>query len=84
MTLMNVMAEKGLVVRHPDGRAFVYRAARPRENTLGGMVKDLLGRAFEGSPSALVTHMLDQSQPSYEELEEIRRILDDYQQQETA
>lgn len=82
MTLLNVMTDKGLVTRQPQGRAFVYQARRPRETTLGRLVQDLLGRAFEGSASALVTQVLAESKPSDEELEAIQRAIDAYQQQE--
>src|SRR5436190_20128781 len=34
MSLLNVMAEKKLVVREPQGRAFVYRPKNDRRRTL--------------------------------------------------
>ena len=79
MSLLNVMTDKGLLVREPQGRAFVYRPAIEREATLQGMVGDLLGRAFEGSTSQLVAHLLDQSQPTARELTEIRKAIEQYQ-----
>ena len=81
MSLLNVMTDKGLVVRQPQGRAFVYRPKSDRERTLRRMVGDLLGRAFEGSTSQLVAHLLDQSKPTADELDEIRRAIEQYQQQ---
>jgi len=82
MSLLNVMTDKGLLEREPKGRAFLYRAQVGREKTLGQMVHDLLGRAFEGSASALVARLLDQSSPSPEELQEIRKTIDEYHQQQ--
>jgi predicted transcriptional regulator len=82
MSLLNVMADKGLLAREPHGRAFQYAARADREKTLGRLVRDLLGRAFEGSASLLVGHVLAQGQPSRRELEEIRRTLDEYRQQQ--
>ena len=79
MSLLNVMTEKGLLVREPQGRAFVYRPRTDRGRTLKRMVGDLLGRAFEGQASQLVAHLLDQSKPSAEELNEIRRAIEQYQ-----
>jgi predicted transcriptional regulator len=84
MTLLNIMTEKGLVSRRPHGRAFLYHAKRPRKSVLGRMVKHLLGSAFDGSASLLVAQVLDQSQPSAEELDEIRRAIDAYQGQENG
>jgi len=84
MTLLNVMTEKKLVTRQPQGRAYLYQARRPRETTLGRMVQDLLGRAFEGSASALVTQVLAQSKPSDEELEAIQQAIDQYHEREES
>ena len=80
MSLMNVMADKGQLVRREQGRAFLYEPASQREDTLGGMVADLLGRAFEGSASQLVAHLLDQSRPGSAELDEIRKAIQQYKQ----
>lgn len=82
MSLLGVMTDKGLLSREPKGRAFVYRAKVGREKTLGQMVDDLLTRAFEGSASTLVARLLDQSSPSPQELEEIRKALDEYRRQQ--
>lgn len=80
MSLMNVMAEKKQLVRREQGRAFVYEPASERDETLGGMVADLLGRAFEGSASQLIAHLLDQSRPDSGELDEIRKAIQQYKQ----
>lgn len=79
MSVLNIMADKGLAIRKPQGRAFVYSAKRPREKTLGHIVGSLLGRAFEGSAASLVTQVLDQSKPSDAELELIRKAIEDYE-----
>ncbi len=79
MSVLNIMADKGQVIRKPHGRAFIYSARRPREKTLGKMVGSLLGRAFEGSAASLVSQLLDQSKPSAEELEQIRKAIEEYE-----
>lgn len=84
MSLLNIMADKGLVVREPQGRAFLYQARKPRERTLGTIVGDMLGKAFEGSAHELVAHVLEQSRPTPQELEQIRRVIESYQQQEQS
>ncbi len=81
MSLLNVMTDKGLLTRRPKGRAFQYEARVAREKTLGHLVEDLLGRAFEGSASALVAHLLDRSDPTPQEMKEIRRAINRYQKQ---
>ena len=81
MTLLNVMHDKGLVERVREGRAFRYAAKARREQTLGSMVGDLLRRAFDGSASMLVSRLLDQANPSADELAEIGKAIRAYQRQ---
>ena len=75
MSLLNVMADKGMLVREPMGRAFRYRVAKSREKTLGSLVNDLVKRAFDGSSTALVAQLLEGSQPTAAELEEINKLI---------
>lgn len=82
MSLMNVMTEKGQLHREPQGRAFLYKAAIEREDTLSDLVGDLLDRVFEGSASSLVAHLLEQSDPSDAELAAIRRAISEYRKQQ--
>lgn len=79
MSLLNVMTDKSLLVRVPQGRAFVYKPKTDRSRTLRRMVGDLVGRAFEGSATQLVAHLLDQTRPTEDELAEIRRAIEKYQ-----
>jgi len=81
MSLMNVMADKGLLDREPQGRAFLYSAQKPQESTLGGIVGDLLGRVFEGSATTLVAHVLEESKPTPEEIQAIRDALKNYEEE---
>ena len=78
MSLMNVMVDKGLLTRRPRGRAFVYEPKAGRCKTLSAMVADLLGRAFDGSANAMVAHLLEQSRPSADELDQIRQTIASY------
>lgn len=79
MSLLNVMAEKGLVARTPKGRAYEYAAKLKKDATLGRMVRDLWRRAFEGSASTLVTRLLDETAPTPGELKAIREALREYE-----
>ncbi len=82
LSMLNVMFEKGLVTRELRGRAHVYHAKKTREKTLGGVVKDVLGRAFQGSTTSLIAQVLEQSKPSAEELDEIQRTIQAWQSKE--
>ena len=79
MSLLNVMADKGLVTKAPEGRAFRYAARYPERVTLGGLVADLWRRAFDRSAGALVARLLDTAEPGPDELARIRAALDRYE-----
>lgn len=76
---MQVMAEKGLVVRNEDQRAHVYEAARPREWTQRQLAGDMLTRAFNGSAKNLMIGALSSRKASKAELAELRGLLDEYE-----
>ena len=82
MSLMNVMAEKGLLKRTPQGRALLYSPVMKKDAALGRMVRDLWRRAFEGSTSTLVTRLLDETNPSDEELKAIREAIREYERRQ--
>ncbi len=50
-----------------------------REQTLRSLLGETLERVYSGSASLLVAHLLDQSRPSADELDQIRSLLDAYQ-----
>lgn len=75
MTVMNIMIRKGYLKRLKQDGVYVYRPAVSRKTTTRGMLRDLLRRAFDGSPVALMTNLLDCQDLDDEELEAIRRLL---------
>ena len=81
-SLLEVMVAKNLVSRDSRGRAFIYRPKIARTKTLGRVVHDLVSRVFEGSAADLVAHLLDQASPSCAEVEEIRRLIAEYEKQQ--
>jgi predicted transcriptional regulator len=79
---MQIMAEKGLVVRDESERAHRYEPAAPEDETQRRLVGDLLRRAFDGSAKKLVMQALSTERASAEELSEIRRMLDELERGE--
>ena len=77
LKFMQIMAEKGLVVRDERERAHRYEAAAPEDETQRRLVGDLLRKAFDGSASKLVLQALSTERASADELDEIRRLLDE-------
>jgi BlaI family transcriptional regulator, penicillinase repressor len=77
LKLMQIMTTKGLVVRDESNKAHLYATTREREQTQNQLVQDLMSRAFEGSGAALAIRALSEKRASPEEVEEIRRLLDE-------
>jgi BlaI family transcriptional regulator, penicillinase repressor len=80
LKFMQIMADKGLLLRDDTERAHVYRPARPREWTQQQLAGHLLERAFSGSAKELVLGALSAKKASKSELDEIRALLDEYAQ----
>jgi len=79
---MQIMADKGLVVRDESERAHRYEPAAPEDETQRRLVGDLLRKAFDGSAKKLVMQALSTERASAEELSEIRRMLDELERGE--
>ena len=77
LKLMQIMWEKGLVVRDESQRSHVYKAKQREATTQKQLVRDLVQRAFGGATGKLVMQALSSKKASPEELAEIRRMLDD-------
>jgi BlaI family transcriptional regulator, penicillinase repressor len=76
---MQVMTEKGLLLRSERYRSHVYAAGVPKEQTQQQIAGDLLSRAFEGSAKNLMLGALRAQPASDEELAEIRGLLSDFE-----
>ena len=78
LKLMQIMTEKRLVRRDESARSHVYEAAYSEDQTQRQLVSDLLDRVFDGSAAKLVLQALASSKASREELEEIRKLIDEH------
>lgn len=81
LKLMQIMADKGLVTRDESSRTHVYAARASQETTQRQLVSDLVQRAFGGSATELVLRALASHKTSDDELEEIRRLIDEAQEE---
>jgi predicted transcriptional regulator len=73
---LQIMTEKGLVVRDETQRAHIYRAAQSKEETQGQLLTGLMQKAFNGSAAKLVIRALNSKKASSGELDEIRKLID--------
>jgi len=79
LKLMQIMTAKGTVRRNEEQRAHVYEAVQPAEKTKRELALDVLQRVFDGSASELMMHALAGHKGSKAEVEELRRLLNEYE-----
>jgi predicted transcriptional regulator len=75
LKLLQIMTEKGIVVRDESARTHIYAPASTQDQTQRQLVTDLLDRAFDGSAAQLVMQALAAKKTTPEELAEIRKLL---------
>jgi BlaI family transcriptional regulator, penicillinase repressor len=76
LKMLQIMTEKGLVVRDETQRAHIYEARHSEQKTQRQLLSDLEDRAFGGSAAKLVLQALSGRKATAEELNEIRELLD--------
>ena len=77
LKMIQVMREKGLVIRDESVRPQLYRAAESKRETQLQMLDDLSQKAFGGSAKKLVMRMLSARRVSVEELAEMQRLIEE-------
>jgi predicted transcriptional regulator len=76
LKLLQIMTEKGLVVRDEAQRAHIYEARYSEQKTQRQLLSDLAERAFGGSAAKLVMQALSGRKANPDELNLIRDLLD--------
>ena len=76
LKLMQIMLEKGLLVREDLVRGHVYHPFESTESVKRNLAGDLMDLAFGGSAHDLVMHALTAKRSTPEEIADIRRLLD--------
>jgi len=74
--MLAVMLQKGLVKRDEEARPHVYRPALTRAKTGKRLLDDLIEKVYDGSTMSLVLQALSSEKATKEELDQIRRVLD--------
>ena len=76
LKMMQLMTEKGLLLRDESVRPQVYRPAEPEEKTQLQLLDSLIQKGFRGSAMRLVLRAAAAERISKEELGQIRKMLD--------
>jgi predicted transcriptional regulator len=75
LKLLQIMTEKGLVVRDESQRAHIYETRYSEQKTQRQLLSDLADRAFDGSSAKLAMQALSGRKTTPEELNAIRDLL---------
>jgi BlaI family penicillinase repressor len=77
LTMLRILENKGFLKHDVQGRTYVYGPAVKQDEVSQGMLKDLLDRLFDGSKAALLNTLLEAEKVSQEELQELKRLIDE-------
>ena len=75
LKLMQIMFEKGLVIRDDSNKTHIYQPAVTREKTQKQFLNKMIDTLFAGSSSDLVLQALGGHAASEEELEKIQQLI---------
>jgi predicted transcriptional regulator len=75
LKLMQIMAEKGILVRDESNMKHVYAPAQAEEKVKGQLLNRFVDSLYNGSASSLMMQLLGNKKPSQKEIEQIRELL---------
>lgn len=77
LTMMKILEHKGYVKKTRVDRAFVYRPTRPRQQVLGGMVREFIDRVFDGASRPMLLHLVKETKLSEKERSALLRAIEE-------
>lgn len=83
-TLLGRLVDKGFVERIKAGRAFTFRPLVDRDALLGAELDDLAERLSEGQPMPLLLNLVHSRRVSPGDLQHLRKLIDELDEEESA
>ena len=80
LTMMKILEQKGYVKKSRADRAFVYRPTHPRQQVLGGMVREFLDRVFDGASRPMLLHLVKEATLSDKERKALLRAIEEVEE----
>lgn len=77
MTMMKILETKGYLKKRRRDRAFIYRAAQPKNQVIGGMLREFIDRVFNGSAEPLLVHLVKGRHIREKDLQTIVRMIEE-------
>lgn len=59
MTVMSRLAEKGMLKRQKEGRAYMYTPAASREKVAGSLLRSMVNQLYDGATGRAVAQLLN-------------------------
>src|SRR5690606_14036027 len=84
LTMMRIMRDKGYLSVRKEGRAHVYTPRVAREDAARKAVRRVLATFFSGSPRELVLSFLRDEELTPEELDELKRKIQETDEPQSA
>ncbi len=76
MTVMSRLAEKGMLTREKEGRAFVYSPTVPQERTARTLLQSLVRRLYDGATGKAIAQLLETEEDVDDaELERLEQLI---------
>ena len=75
-TTLRILEQKGYVAHEKVARAFVFRPVVDERQARRRALKHLIGRLFNGSPSLLVSNVLDDDDIDPAELARLKKMIE--------
>ena len=83
-TMLQKMEKKGAVSYRREGRRFIYSPTVSEPEVRTSMVRELTHRLFDGDTSALVSHLIAEHEIQPGELNQLRHLIDQRQEEEAS
>ena len=77
MTMMKILETKGYLKKRRQDRAFLYRPTRPKNQVIGGMIREFIDRVFNGSAEPLLVHLVKARHIREKDLQGIVRMIEE-------
>jgi len=77
MTMMRILETKGYLKKRRQDRAFVYQPVRPKNQVIGGMIREFIDRVFNGAAEPLLVHLVKSRHINEKDLQKIIRIVEE-------
>lgn len=82
MTVMTRLAQKGILNRQKDGRAFLYFPSTTKAEVAKGMLQYIIDKIFGGARAPVFSHLIEDTKLSEEELKYLEELVREKKREE--